>query len=86
MQSVEPHTRIKTRKPVNISDFDSLPDAALVPVQMLAKVTSQSVPTAWRRAKSESDYPQPIRLSPKCTRFKVGAIRKFITSRELVTA
>lgn len=60
------------------SNFDSLPDSAMVPVTIFESLAGIAVSTAWRRAKNEPDFPKPIRLGGKCTRFKVADIRRFL--------
>ncbi|OOG57452.1 AlpA family phage regulatory protein [Polaromonas sp. C04] len=65
----------------DVSHFDQLPDAALVPVKAFSAVMDAGDSTIWRRAKTEPDFPQPIRLGTKCTRWKVGDIRAFIAAR-----
>lgn len=62
----------------DLSHFDSLPDSALMPVTVFRPLAGIAPSTAWRRAKLEPDFPQPIRLGAKCTRFRVGDIRRFI--------
>lgn len=69
----------------DLSNFDSLPDSAMVPVKAFPVLAGIAVSTAWRRAKTEPKFPQPIRLSPKCTRFRVGDIRAFFASAQGVS-
>ena len=66
---------------VNISAFDDLPDDALTTVKVLAAVTDSGVSTVWRHAALDPDYPKPIKLSKRATRFRVGDIREYIKSR-----
>ena len=65
----------------DVSHFDKLPDGALVPVKALGAILDAGNSTIWRRAKTEPDFPQPIRLGAKCTRWRVGDIRAFIAAR-----
>lgn len=65
----------------DVSHFDQLPDAALVPVKTFSAVINAGDSTIWRRAKTELDFPQPIRLGTKCTRWRVSDIRAFIAAR-----
>jgi predicted DNA-binding transcriptional regulator AlpA len=60
------------------SQFNSLPDSALVSVKAFPVLAGIAVSTAWRRAKLEPDFPQPVRLGVGCTRFRVGDIRRFL--------
>lgn len=66
----------------DLSQFDKLPDSAMVPVKAFPVLAGIAVSTAWRRAKSEPSFPQPVRLGVKCTRFRVGDIRKFINAAQ----
>lgn len=63
---------------INISQFGDLPDEALTSVKVFAAVTDNGVSTVWRRAALDPDYPKPIRLSARCTRFRVGDIREYL--------
>ena len=71
---VSPSTPLKP----NVSHFDDLPNAALISIKALAAVNGQGVSTLWRKCKEDPDFPQPIRLSPGCTRFNVGDIRAYL--------
>lgn len=64
-----------------IRDFDQLPDGALVDVTALAAYTGQGVSTVWRKIKTDPLHPQPIKLSHRCTRFSVGAIRAYLAAK-----
>lgn len=63
---------------MDLKDFDNLPDSALVPVTAFPALMGIAVSTAWRRAKAEDGFPKPIRLSDKCTRWRVADIRRFM--------
>lgn len=65
----------------DISHFDKLPNAAMVPVATVGAVFESGVSTVWRRARNEPNCPQPVRLGAKCTRWRVGDIRAFIEAR-----
>lgn len=67
-----------TIKP-SIINFDNLPDSALVDDKTVAVVTGQSRNTVWRKAKAGT-LPAPIKVGPKTTRWKVGAIRAYLES------
>lgn len=68
------------RRP-DVSHFDTLPDAALIAVKAMAAVLGKGVSTAWRDVHNDPDFPKPIRLSPGCTRFRVGDIRAYLTKK-----
>lgn len=71
-------THSATIKP-SIINFDSLPDSALVDDKTVAVVTGQSRNTVWRKAKAGT-LPAPIKVGPKTTRWRVGAIRAYLAS------
>jgi len=62
----------------DVSHFDQLPDSAMVTIKTLCAVSDLAESTAWRRCKLEADFPKPIRLGAKCTRFNVGDVRRFL--------
>lgn len=63
-----------------LSRFDSLPDSAMVPVTTVAAISSEGVSTIWRKAKTNPDL-KPVVLGPRCTRFKVGGVRKYLAGQ-----
>ena len=63
----------------DISHFDDLPDAALISVKALAEVMEKGVSTVWRNCQQDPDFPKPIKLGPGCTRFRVGAVRAYLS-------
>lgn len=66
---------------LNISGFDQLPDGALTSVKVIAALTGNGVSTVWRHAALDPDFPKPIRLSARCTRFRVGEVRAYIAGK-----
>ncbi|MDE1947401.1 MAG: transcriptional regulator [Burkholderiales bacterium] len=65
-----------TLKPVHLKalqSFDTLPDSAKVPVQVVAAVEGVSVVTIWRRA-AAGLLPQPEKIGGT-TRWTVGDLR-----------
>lgn len=70
----------KPRRP-DVSHFDKLPDAALIAINALAAIMGKGVSTAWRNVRNDPDFPNPIRLSAGCTRFRVGDIRHYLASK-----
>lgn len=65
-----------------ISDFDSLPDSALIRQSALIPfVIPWSGPTLWRRCKS-GDFPKPVKLSAGITAWRVGEVRAWLKSKE----
>jgi len=64
----------------NVSQFDQLPDSAMVPVKAFSAMLGAGDSTIWRRSKNEPDFPKPKRFGTKCTRWNVGEIRTFIAA------
>jgi len=62
----------------DITDFDQLPDEALLSVRTIATLAGIGVSTVWRHAALNPDFPKPIKLSSRCTRFRAGEIRAFL--------
>lgn len=67
----------------DLRNADTLPDCALVDVQMTTGLLGTSVSTGWRKIKTDPDFPKPIRLGARCTRFRMGDIRAYIASKEV---
>ena len=65
----------------NISNFGSLPDEALSSMKDLSVIMGMGESTGWFRLKNDPDFPKPIRLSAKCTRFRVGDVRAYIAKK-----
>ena len=61
---------------------DSRPDEALLDMYDLTDWLGMGLSTGWHRLKTDPDFPKPIRLSAKCTRFRVGDVRSYIASKE----
>lgn len=68
-------------KPEDLSYIANLPDEALVPVPVLAKLTHQGVSTTWRKLATDPAYPKPVKLGMRCTRVRLGDIRALIAGR-----
>lgn len=64
-----------------VSHFDQLPNSAMITVKSFGAVIAASETTVWRRARTESNFPKPVRLSSNCTRWNVGDIRQFIAGK-----
>lgn len=65
--------------PTAFSNFDALPDAALVPDKIVAAVFGCSVPTVWRMAR-DGKIPAPVRTGTRMTRWQVGGLRKALAA------
>ena len=59
--------------------FDDLPDSSFVRLNQLLStaVIPFSAATAWRRVR-EGTFPQPVRVSPQVTAWRVGEIRQWL--------
>ncbi|MBE0586561.1 MAG: AlpA family phage regulatory protein [Hydrogenophaga sp.] len=62
-----------------ISTFESLPDEARVSAETFSVLLDVHLNTVWRRAKNDPTFPKPIKLGNRCTRFRVGDIRVFMS-------
>ena len=62
----------------DLRHLDTLPDSALVSIPVLAALTQQGVSTVWRKLAIDPTYPPVIKLGARCTRIKLGDIRKLI--------
>lgn len=76
-----PYAQRRTPMRPDVSHFDKLPDSAMVTVKALAELLGQGYSTIWRKCHEEPGFPQPIRMSPGCTRFNVGAIRVYLATK-----
>jgi len=61
-----------------LREFGQLPDEALVDDRTGAALVDSGVSTFWARVGSDPDAPRPIKLSARCTRFRVGDLRRYI--------
>ncbi|MGE0071413.1 MAG: helix-turn-helix transcriptional regulator [Thiomonas sp.] len=68
-----------TTTPVSLSNFDSLPDSAMVDVKTVAGVLGRSPSSVWRDARLGT-LPRPVKIGAACTRWKVGAIRQHLAA------
>lgn len=66
---------------INISQFGQLPDEAQVSVKTIAALTGNGVSTVWRYASTDPTFPRPTKLSPRCTRFRVGEVRAWLAKK-----
>lgn len=59
----------------------SAPDDALTDVRCVAGYCAAGVSTVWRWLAEDPDFPKPIRLSSRCTRWNVGAVRRYVAAK-----
>lgn len=69
---VTPETRVAV--PDALRDFDTLPNAANVRVNVVAGLYACSIPTVWRMAE-DGRIPRPRKLSKRVTAWNVGQLR-----------
>jgi len=63
--------------PDSLRNFDALPDAANVRVNVVAKIIGCSIPSVWRMSK-DGRIPAPRKLSTRVTSWNVGQLRRFL--------
>lgn len=61
-----------------IRNFSKLPDEARISAETFALLIDVHENTVWRRAKNDPSFPKPVKLGNRCTRFRVGDVRKFM--------
>jgi prophage regulatory protein len=60
------------------STFDELPDAALIrQSRLVPDIVPLSRSELWKRVKLKT-FPAPIKLSPRCTAWRVGDVRDWL--------
>ena len=59
----------------DLVEFDALPDAAHVRVQVVARLYGCSVETIWRHS-SKGLIPKPVSFGPRITAWNVGELRR----------
>jgi predicted DNA-binding transcriptional regulator AlpA len=66
-------------QPKPSTDFDELPDDALIRLSLLLafSLIPFSTSTLWRRVRANT-FPKPVRLSPQVTAWRVGEIREWL--------
>ena len=69
--------RVGAAVPPTATNFDQLPDSALVSVKVAAVVMGRGVSTLWAKAKSDPRWPQFRKYGAKHTATTVGEIRRF---------
>mgnify|MGYP001568737467 FL=1 len=47
-------------------------------IQKTAEILGISVPTVWRKAKTEPDFPQPVKLSANVTGFVADEVQSYL--------
>lgn len=69
------HSRKNRKLAEQLALFNSLPDEALVALPVVCAIRGRSAASIWRDVKA-GRLPAPISAGPRCTRWKVGALRK----------
>jgi predicted DNA-binding transcriptional regulator AlpA len=57
-----------------LTNFDTLPDSAFVRLPTVTALFACHAATIWRRV-AAGDLPQPVRLGPRVTAWRVGDLR-----------
>lgn len=78
MQSLAVQPTLTPSQQRALTTFDTLPDGGMVDVQVVAALCGFSVATAWRLTR-KGDLPTPVRLTAGTTRWRVGALRQWLT-------
>lgn len=79
VHAMRPHTvptSAQQRQPRQSVQAATIPDALLM-VQTVVAVTGLSGSTIYRRLAS-GDFPQPIRMGPRCTRWKAADVTAWL--------
>ena len=67
------------RKAPDLSIIQTMPDDALISIQVFAQLTGQGLSTVWRKiGAGTKGYPKPVYLGTRCTRLKLGDVRKLL--------
>lgn len=53
----------------------------LMTVQSVAARLTVTVPTVWRYARTNPEFPRPVKLSPGCTRWRAEDIEAWVASK-----
>lgn len=65
----------ESRIPVQLSEFERLPDSSFVRLPIVRALFASSDSTIWRRVKAGT-LPAPVKLSPGITAWRVADLRK----------
>lgn len=68
-----------TNIPAALANFDKLPDSAHVRLPIVAALRGTSPATVWRHVKAGL-IPQPVKLGPNTTAWRVGDLRASLKS------
>jgi prophage regulatory protein len=64
-----------------IGSIDSLPDSARVSDREIAELVGVVPTTIWRWARA-GILPAPLKISPRCTRWNLGDVRKALADQK----
>lgn len=65
--------------PPSLTNFDELPDTAMVDVRTVSTLIGRGRSTIWRDVEL-GRFPAPVKMGPACTRWNVGAIRRHLAA------
>lgn len=64
-----------------LNRFDDMPDDGKVRLPVLCAITGIGPATVWRKARLDSTFPKPVKLSAKVTAWNVRDVRAWLASR-----
>lgn len=74
-------TQIQVRKAAKLAEilalWHNLPDEALVPLPVVCAIRGRSPASIWRDVTAHR-CPAPVSAGPRCTRWRVGDLRKAV--------
>lgn len=68
-----------------VSNFENLPNDALIRVKTVAALVGVSVATIWRWL-AAGQFPEPRKLTRGTTAWRVGDVRRFLRGEERIAA
>jgi len=69
-----------------LRDIENLPDEALLSIPHFAELIGQATSTTWRKLGRAPGYPEPIKLGARCTRVRLGDVRRLLQQGAISTA
>lgn len=73
-------TELTRAIPLDLQQFDNLPDSAYVRLNTVKRLYGVSAATIWRNCKKQV-IPCPVKLSERCTAWSVKAIRADLAAK-----
>lgn len=73
-------TELTRAIPLDLQQFDNLPDSAYIRLPVLKRLYGVSSATIWRGVK-QGNIPKPNKLSERCTAWNVGLVRAALAAK-----